>query len=114
VGRITVSLPDDLEQRLDAFAREQGLPVSQVVARALEAFLDAKPPPAGGVDAEARAYLRDLAMHTEALRRFLHETAGWVSGPLNPLQERVPKPLPPPPWERPTDRAELDGLEGSG
>ncbi|MBZ0253259.1 MAG: hypothetical protein K8I02_07965 [Candidatus Methylomirabilis sp.] len=105
MGRLTISIPDELEARLDAYAEEHGLPVSQVAARALELFLAAPvpPPPAGGADLEARAYLRDLALHTEALRRFLYETAGWVSGPLNPLKERVPKPLQPPPWERTAD-----------
>lgn len=39
MGRITVSLPDDLEAELDRYAQQQSQPVSQVVAEALVRLL---------------------------------------------------------------------------
>lgn len=43
MGRLTISLPDDLQTQLDAYAQAQNKPVSQVVAEAVRAFLNAPP-----------------------------------------------------------------------
>jgi predicted transcriptional regulator len=103
VARITVSLPQELKDRLDAYAAERQLPISQVVAQALEQLFDPsrQPAPEPGADEAARAYAGELAAHVESLRRVLWEVSGRVSNPFYPLMNQVPGPLPPPAWPGP-------------
>lgn len=100
MGKISVSLPDELETELDRYAREHDLPVSRVVAQALEAFFrgGTEPPPDDGQDILARRQLELLQAHTETMRSVLADTLYYMWGPGNPLLGRMPGPLPPPPW----------------
>lgn len=104
MGRITVSLPDDLEARLDKYAAEQGLAVSQVVARAVTALLDGTggtpppSPPPTSADPLARAYLEQVTAQLAAIGQTLTDVTDRVGGPLMPLPHPPPLPLPPPPW----------------
>lgn len=107
VGRITVSLPDEVETRLDELARQRGKSVSRLVAEAVEAMLDGaspppQPPPGGelaGQLQETRAYLAGLAAHVSLLRHSLVELGNW--SPTKPpygWQFPPPAPYAPPPW----------------
>jgi len=101
MGRITVSLPDDLEARLDAYAAEHGLAVSQVVARAVTTLLDGTggpPPPLASEDPLARVYLEQVAAQLAAVGQTLTDVTARVGGPLMPIPHPPPLPLPPPPW----------------
>lgn len=103
MGRITISLPDDLESRLDGYAQEHGKPVSHIVASALETFLAGTPPPPPPQDPErvgrVEEYVARLAIQVEGLRRFVDEVAFWEEDkPPDGYQQPLPPALPPPPW----------------
>lgn len=96
MAKISVSLPDPLKERLDAHvAAHPGTNASETVQKALEQYLDhpaptpSPPPPPKAVDHDARAYLEQLAVQVEMMRRSMQ--------PVMP----VPYPLPPPPWYQP-------------
>lgn len=102
MAKISVSLPDALKERLDAYAKVHDLSVSESVQQALEQFLDGAtppappppPPPAALVDQQVRNFVQDLAVEVEMMRRSMQ-------GALLP----VPYPLPPPPWYNPNKAA---------
>jgi hypothetical protein len=100
MARITFSLPDELEQRLQAYATQNDQPISHVVVQALQAFLDGSRPTPGGPpqpveDIEVREYLSELYTDLASLRRAVEEIAGIVPPAL-----RVPSRLTRPPWKR--------------
>ena len=81
MGRVTVSLPDELEAELDRYAQQRAQPVSQVVAEALVRFLrEAIPPPSppGEALGATQEYVARLALQVEWLRVSLDEVALWV------------------------------------
>ena len=103
MGRVTVSLPDELEAELDRYAQQRAQPVSQVVAEALVRFLrEAIPPPSPpGEDAlgATQEYVARLALQVERLRVSLDEVALWVdTRPPDGWEYPVPPRLPQPPW----------------
>ncbi len=96
MAKISISLPDPLKERLDAHvAAHPGTNASETVQKALEQYLDhpaptpSPPPPPKAVDHDARAYLEQLAVQVEMMRRSMQ--------PVMP----VPYPLPPPSWYQP-------------
>lgn len=103
MGRITISLPDDLEARLDQVARERQQPVSQIVATALAGYLDGgsppPPPPEDGRVDRIEEYLARLAIHVEGIRRFVDEAELWEDDkPPDGYLQPLPPELAPPPW----------------
>jgi hypothetical protein len=96
-AKISVSLPDDLKQQLDDYAAAHQLTNSDVVQKALRLLFQSEapqptpspPPPPKAVDHDARAYLEQLAVQVEMMRRSMQ--------PVMP----VPYPLPPPSWYQP-------------
>jgi len=103
MGRVTVSLPDELEAELDRYAQQRALPVSQVVAEALVRFLrgEAPPtiPPGGDGLAVTQEYVARLALQVERLRISLDEVSLWVdTRPPDGWESPVPPRLPQPPW----------------
>ncbi len=110
VGRITVSLPDGLEAKLDEVARQRGEPVSRVVAMAVEAFLEGpvQPPEAGPLQ-PIMHYVAGLSSHVAQLRNSLVELGNW--SPARPpygWQFPPPPPYPPPTWGAPGEQAQAD------
>lgn len=110
MGKLSINLPDDLEERLRRYSEEHQLPLSQTVAQALELFLTPgpphppSPPPAQDLE-EVQGYVTTLASSLEAVRRVLEACgltgAPWPGGPT------LPPPLPCPPWASmkwPTDQ----------
>lgn len=98
MAKISVSLPDDLKERLDAYAQAHNQSVSESVQIALEKLLNGSSPPpppppappappASTVDQLVRSYVQDLAIEVEMMRRSMQ-------GAMLP----VPYPLPAPPW----------------
>lgn len=101
MGRITISLPDDLEAQLDRCAQERGQPVSHVVAEALAGFLRGAPPPPADPNRleKVEEYVARLAIQVEGLRRFVDEVAFWEEDkPPDGYQQPLPPALPLPPW----------------
>lgn len=114
MGRITISIPDDLEGRLDEYARERQQPVSHVVAAALSAFLNGgnpPPPPPPADDSRVQQiedYLSLLAIQVEGIRRHFEEADLWEKDrPAGGYLQPLPQALSRPPWRRLTD----DGSE---
>lgn len=118
MGRLTVSLPDDLQAALDTYAQQHGKAVSQVVADALHALLDAptvdrSPPPTSvpapapgpgpgpdapaGADPAVRLYLEDLY---QDLSRLLGVVQDLAASSPDPLPHNPPYQLAAPPWQR--------------
>lgn len=96
MAKISASLPDELKARLDAYMKESGLGVSDVVQKALELLFSdatpeqppAPPPPAAtGLDQVARDYVLNLAIHVDNMRKAMASAGLWA-----------PPPLIPPPW----------------
>lgn len=97
MAKISISLPDALKARLDAYAQAHNQSVSESVQVALEQLLDGSSPPppppvpvppvTSTVDQLVRSYVQDLAIEVEMMRRSMQ-------GAMLP----VPYPLPPPPW----------------
>ncbi len=54
MARINVRLTEDLKRRLDAAAKARGLSPSEVVRGAIEAHLEAEPPPESCLDLARR------------------------------------------------------------
>ncbi len=115
MGRITISIPDELEELLDAYAVDKGVPVSQVVAQALSRFLQApgepgpvpSPPPRRDEDlVDLQEYVALLGVFTERLRQTLETVVLFCPGTPPGTGVRIPRPLPPPPW-RATEGSEL-------
>jgi len=105
MGRITVSLPDEVEAELDAYASQHSKPVSQVVAEALTRFLHgdlpAPSPPNGDGLVITQEYLARLAIQVERIRVSLDEFSLWSdSRPPGGWESPVPPPLPSPPWRK--------------
>jgi hypothetical protein len=100
MGRITVSIPDELEATLDAYAKEHHLPVSQVVTRALRGFFEDPPSdPQDPPDLPAtQAYLSKLVTQLELARQSVHQMAIAQWGPFSPIPDAVTRALPQPPW----------------
>lgn len=120
MGRITVSLPDELEARLDEYARQSGQSVSSLVARAVAVLLDGggqppQPPDTARLE-EARDYLAGLAGHVAQLRSSLVELGNW--SPVRPpygWQFPPPPPHPLPPWRGPAaDEVHAEPEKGRG
>lgn len=92
MAKLSISLPDALKERLDAYVQEHGTNSSETIRMALERFLDdptsAPTPPdsSTATDPHARIYLQRLAIQVEMMRQSMQ--------PVMP----VPYPLPPPPW----------------
>lgn len=97
MARITVSLSNELEQRLQAHAQQRDLPVSQVVAEAVLVHLDgsARPSPVPSApmtaDLEVREYLEELYGDLKLLRKCVEGIADIVSG-AHPVPSRLTKP----------------------
>ena len=99
MAKISVSLPDELKARVDAYAQAHaGMGTSDIVQAALEQFLspaapvEPQPAPpahpvAGGVDLPAREFVLALAIEVDAMRSSMMAAGLWV-----------PAPLPPPSW----------------
>ena len=99
MAKISVSLPDELKARMDAYAQAHSdMGTSDIVQAALEQFLSppvpveppALPPPtppASGVDLAAREFVLSLAIEVDAMRSSMMAAGLWV-----------PAPLPPPSW----------------
>ena len=102
MAKISVSLPDELKARMDAYAQAHpAMGTSDIVQAALDQFLSpavpveppAPPtpppptPPAGGVDLAAREFVLSLAIEVDAMRSSMMAAGLWV-----------PAPLPPPSW----------------
>jgi hypothetical protein len=96
VARITVSLRRELKERLEACAEEGGNRSARWWPRPWR--------PSWGTGRPLRRAPRPTprpgptwpgAAQGEALRQVVLELTGWVSGPLYPLRDRVPGPLPP-------------------
>lgn len=107
MGRITISIPDDLEGRLDEYARERQQPVSHVVAAALSAFLNGGNPPSPSPPADdARVqriedYLALLGVQVEGIRRYVEEAEFWERDkPPGGYNQPLPPALSRPPWRR--------------
>jgi len=81
MGRITVSLPDDVEAALDAYATQQGKPVSQVVADALRALLS------GPVTQPAPSSERAGPVEDVAVRKYLTKLHGELALMLQTVQD---------------------------
>ena len=99
MAKISISLPDALKERLDAYALAHNQSVSESVQKALEQLLDGSPPPTPptppappvtSVDQLVRKYVQDLVLQVELMRRSMQ-------GAMLP----VPYPLPAPPWYQP-------------
>ena len=79
MAKISISLPDALKERLDAYALAHSQSVSESVQKALEQLLDGSPPPAPptpppvppatSVDPLVRSYVQDLVLQVELMRR---------------------------------------------
>lgn len=102
MGKLSVSIPDELEAKLRQYSDEHDLPVSQAVTKALELLLETSTPPLppGSDLRQVQHYLSAVAMSVEAIRRLL-EASGltglpWPGGPT------LPPPLPYPPWALPS------------
>jgi len=108
MGRLTISLPDELETRLDQYAKQQNQPVSQVVASAVLALLDGPAPPPPPHD-EVRLdrleeFVGRLAIHVEGIRRVVDEAELWEKDkPPDGYLQPLPPALRPPPWQSRTD-----------
>lgn len=101
MAKISVSLPDEMKARLDAYSQaHSGMGTSDIVQAALEQFLSggtpaeppAPPPPipppaAHASDQVARDYVLSLAIEVDAMRSSMMAAGLWV-----------PAALPPPPW----------------
>lgn len=99
VGRITVSLPDNLEADLDAYAKENKISVSGAVTRAIQAFLPGHSPAPPAVDlVDTQLYLSQALAQLEDLRSQLHRMAMAQYGPFAPIPDSLQQPLPTPPW----------------
>ncbi len=107
MAKISVSLPDQLKDQLDAYAQVHGHSVSQTVQLALETFLSQTPPPPPPPDGQLELLeklvwkLRDelAANHheVESLRSVLgqHRQCFVVLEPLAQLAG-ITLPMPPP------------------
>lgn len=99
MAKISVSLPDELKARMDAYAQAHpDMGTSDIVQAALEQFLSpaapvdppappTPPPPAVTVDLAAREFVLALAIEVDAMRSSMLGAGLWV-----------PAPLPPPSW----------------
>lgn len=109
MGRITVSLPDQLEADLAEYAKEHKISVSRAVTRALQSFLPGHSPVPPAVDlVDTQNYLHGLIGQLEAVRGHLHRMALAQYGPFAPLPESLERPLPAPPWNNFVPRYEED------
>lgn len=117
MGRITVSIPDDLESLVDQYAREHQQPVSHVVAAALSAFLSAGPPPPPPDDSRMQAledYVALLGIQVEGIRRHFEEADLWERDrPAGGYNQPLPQALPRPPWRRLEGHSEDDASQPS-
>lgn len=99
MGKLSVNLPDPLENQLRQYADAHQMAVSGVVTQALQAFFEPSPSPPPPPPADpVRDYVVRLADQVEGIRRVVYRLAGYVSGALNPIQKDVPPQLPTPPW----------------
>lgn len=100
VGRITVSIPNELEATLDAYAEEHHQAVSHIVTRALRMFFENPPDPADPPDlAATQRYLTLLIEQLELGRQSLHQVAIAQSGAFAAIPDALSQPLPEPPWK---------------
>jgi len=123
MGRLTISLPDELETQLDSYAQAHGKPVSQVVADAVRALLSgspaappvpvdtpAAPPVAISIPAAPHPAKQDGPEEDVLVRRWLDDLFGDLCLMLTtvndlsilPGDEPLHKPpynLRPPPWQ---------------
>lgn len=104
-AKISVSLPDDLKARLDAYAEEHQQSVSQVVQDALQRFLDNPPTPpplppeSGHLEHDVQQlqrYVTALAANHEQVRASLQliSEMSATQGVFIPC----PAPVGAPPW----------------
>lgn len=100
MGRITVSIPNELEATLDAYAEEHQQAVSHIVTRALRKFFENPPDPTDPPDlAATQRYLTQLLEQLELVRQSLHQVAIAQSGAFAAIPDALSQPLPEPPWK---------------
>lgn len=101
MGRITVSLPDELKVTLTAYANQHDVSASRVVTQALEAFFHGdptNPPPPTADLAATQHYLTQLIHRLDEQRRSLHQMAIAQAGAFAEIPKSLSEPIPPPPW----------------
>jgi len=109
MAKMSISLPDELKARLQAYAQEHSLSDSETVQQALEAFLDGSPvepptPPPGPSDwaapiAQIQKYVAALAANHEQVRSAM-QLISQMSAPQG-VYIPCPPPVGPPPWPGP-------------
>ncbi len=104
MARLTVSIDDQLKERLKQYADDHDLPVSQVVSQALETFFEGGEPPPPGQPADliaTQGYLSQLVDQLEVVRQSLYQMAIAQQGPFAPFPPGLVEQLARPPWSSP-------------
>lgn len=113
LGKLSISLPDELEAQLDERAAAEGLSVSRMVAEALKAYFALPPVPTPPPPLElaeqlrqVQAYLWDLHFSHECTRSASLNLYYWALRNGENMGMPPEQEMEKPPWQKPRTQAE--------
>ena len=108
MGKLSISIPDELEAQLDERAAAEGMSVSRMVAEALKAYFalppGPTPPPPPGLAEELRqvqAYLWELHFSHECTRSTALNLYYWAQRNGENMGMPPEIEMKKPPWQKP-------------